>query len=105
MEKIRVKNVKHFQNQNLKIIFLHDEKIFFTRIFFYDLEYLSRVQANTMQRPGQFTALPTARKLIMVLFFVLNVLWRPFWNPNLVDPLYTTTLEYPHERGRGPRRT
>ena len=53
-----------------KIIFLHDEKIFFTRIFFYDLEYVSRVQANTMQRPGQFTALPTARKLIMFFFCI-----------------------------------
>ena len=69
---------KFFENIfEKKFNFLHDEKIFLIQIFFYELEYASRVQKNTSEHLRQSTGWPRAQNWKNLLFFVLNAAWGP----------------------------
>ena len=84
-KEILTKIPKHFKIQILKIIFLHDEKTFLSQFFSYDLEYISRVQENTLEHPRECTGRGRSRNWKMRFFFVLNVSLDTL---NFMDPLY-----------------
>ena len=80
-KEILTKIPKHFKIQIIKIIFLHDEKTFLSQFFSYDLEYISRVQENTLEHPRECTGRGRSRNWKMRHFFVLNVIWEPSGSP------------------------
>ena len=64
-----------------KIIFLHDEKIFFIQIFFYDLEFNYTLRLAHFGSHRECTVRGTTRNLKIRSFFVLIAVWVPSWLP------------------------